>query len=83
MTMNRSFSSPSISPIPLQGLAGVAKQETGVENIIGPLTIRGADAHRYIPAEIGIIVTTAFACVMTVVLMMYYAWENKRRDNSP
>lgn len=47
---------------------------------MGPLTFRGADAPRYIPAKISIIVTTAFACVMTGILMAYYAWENKRRD---
>ncbi|KAJ4410563.1 hypothetical protein N0V82_009227 [Gnomoniopsis sp. IMI 355080] len=49
-------------------------------NIIGPLTFRGADAPEYIPAKISIVVTTAFACVVTGLLMIYYAWENKRRD---
>lgn len=49
-------------------------------NIIGPLTFRGADAPQYIPAKIGIVATSGFACVATLVLMLYYAWENKRRD---
>ncbi|KUI63989.1 hypothetical protein VM1G_10738 [Cytospora mali] len=49
-------------------------------NIIGPLTFKGKDAPEYIPAKIAIVVTTAFACCMTAVLMAYYAYENKRRD---
>ncbi|KAJ9155594.1 Allantoate permease [Pleurostoma richardsiae] len=51
-------------------------------NIIGPLTFRDEDKPDYIPAKITIVVTTAFACVMTGVLMMYYAWENRRRDRN-
>ena len=49
-------------------------------NIIGPLTFRGNEAPAYSPAIIAIIVTCAFAVLMTLVLMMYYRWENKRRD---
>ncbi|KAK7739024.1 hypothetical protein SLS53_005922 [Cytospora paraplurivora] len=49
-------------------------------NIIGPLTFRGKDAPKYIPAKIAIVVTTAFACCLTIALMAYYAYENKRRD---
>lgn len=44
------------------------------------MTFRGADAPAYVPAKIAIVVTTAFACLMTALLMGYYAWENKRRD---
>lgn len=53
----------------------------GLGNIIGPLTFRGADAPGYLPAKITIIVATAFGCLTTALLMAYYAWENKRRDN--
>lgn len=49
-------------------------------NIIGPLTFRKQDAPDYIPAKITIVVTTAFGIVMTLVLMGYYQWENKRRN---
>lgn len=51
-----------------------------IGNIIGPLTFTGASAPDYIPAKITIIVTCAVAAVLTLVLRMYYVWENKRRD---
>lgn len=44
------------------------------------MTFRGKDAPKYIPAKIVIVVTTAFACCLTIALMAYYAYENKRRD---
>ncbi|KAI3398084.1 hypothetical protein diail_9837 [Diaporthe ilicicola] len=50
-------------------------------NIIGPLTFRGKDAPDYIPAKIAIVVTSAFACCATALLMAYYTYENRRRDN--
>ena len=50
-----------------------------VGNIIGPLTFRDADAPEYIPAKITIIVVCATAAVLTVLLQLYYTWENKRR----
>ncbi|KAL1865883.1 hypothetical protein Daus18300_006995 [Diaporthe australafricana] len=50
-------------------------------NIIGPLTFRGKDAPDYIPAKIAIVVTAAFACCMTALLMAYYTYENRRRDS--
>ncbi|KAK7701889.1 hypothetical protein SLS64_010023 [Diaporthe eres] len=49
-------------------------------NIIGPLTFRGKDAPDYIPAKIAIVVTSAFACCMTALLMAYYTYENRRRE---
>ena len=49
-------------------------------NIIGPLTFRDADAPDYIPAKITIVAVCATAVFLTVVLQMYYVWENKRRD---
>ncbi|KAK8055185.1 hypothetical protein PG993_000412 [Apiospora rasikravindrae] len=49
-------------------------------NIIGPLTFRDEDAPEYIPAKIVMVVTTASAAVLTGVLMLYYRWENMRRD---
>lgn len=52
----------------------------GLGNIIGPLTFRDKDKPDYIPAKITIIVTAAFACVMTAILIVYYRWENARRD---
>lgn len=52
----------------------------GLGNIIGPLTFRDSDKPEYLPAKITIVVTTTFACCITGILMMYYVWENKRRD---
>ncbi|ROV93823.1 hypothetical protein VMCG_08817 [Cytospora schulzeri] len=49
-------------------------------NIIGPLTFRGKDAPEYLPAKITIVVSTAFSCCTTALLMAYYTYENKRRD---
>lgn len=31
--------------------------------------------------KVAIVVTSAFACCMTALLMAYYTYENKRRDN--
>ena len=53
----------------------------GLGNIIGPLTFRGKDGPDFIPAKIAIVVTSAFACCMTALLMTYYTYENRRRDN--
>lgn len=50
-----------------------------VGNIIGPLTFTEASAPDYIPAKVAIIVTCAFAAIMTLLLQSYYMWENKRR----
>jgi MFS family permease len=67
--------------------AAILGQETltdscpGLGNIIGPLTFRGKDGPDYIPAKIAIVVASAFACCMTALLMTYYTYENKRRDN--
>ncbi|KAG6367732.1 hypothetical protein INS49_001927 [Diaporthe citri] len=49
-------------------------------NIIGPLTFRGKDAPDYVPAKIAIVVTSAFSCCMTALLMAYYTYENRRRE---
>ena len=51
-----------------------------IGNIIGPLTFRDADAPDYIPAKVAIIVVCAAAVVLTILLQLYYLWENKRRD---
>ncbi|KAK3112732.1 hypothetical protein LTR53_010680 [Teratosphaeriaceae sp. CCFEE 6253] len=49
-------------------------------NIIGPLSFTPKSAPDYIPAKITIIVTCAFAACVTIVLVLYYGRENKRRD---
>jgi hypothetical protein len=54
--------------------------DTGIGNIIGPLTFRDADKPRYIPAKIAMVVTTATAAIFTGILMLYYKRENARRD---
>ena len=49
-------------------------------NIIGPLTFTSQSAPNYIPAKITIIVTCAAAAVLTIMLQLYYIWENRRRE---
>ncbi len=51
-----------------------------VGNIIGPLTFREQDAPNYIPAKITIVAVCATAVLFTVILQIYYMWENRRRD---
>lgn len=50
-------------------------------NIIGPLTFREEDAPDFIPAKIAIMVSCAFALATIAVLMVYYRWENNRREH--
>ncbi|KAK3708023.1 hypothetical protein LTR37_011716 [Vermiconidia calcicola] len=49
-------------------------------NILGPLTFRDEDAPNYTPAKITIVAVDSFAIGTTVVLLMYYRWQNKKRD---
>lgn len=49
-------------------------------NIIGPLTFRDEDKPRYLPAKIALIVAAAFYAMCISALMVYYRWENRRRD---
>ncbi|KAM0702757.1 hypothetical protein Q7P35_010189 [Cladosporium inversicolor] len=49
-------------------------------NILGPLTFRNEDAPRYIPAKLSIVVVDSVAIGTTVLLLMYYRWQNKTRD---
>lgn len=49
-------------------------------NIIGPLTFISNQAPEYIGAKIAIIVCCAIALFTAVALLLYYKWENNRRD---
>ena len=49
-------------------------------NILGPLTFRDADAPSYTPAKITIVAVDSVAILATVVLLLYYSWQNKQRD---
>lgn len=49
-------------------------------NIIGPQTFQARDAPQYIPAKITIMATVCSGALISVVLMLYYRWENARRD---
>jgi hypothetical protein len=49
-------------------------------NILGPLTFRNEDAPRYIPAKLSIVVVDSVAIGTTVILLLYYRWQNKIRD---
>jgi len=48
-------------------------------NIIGPQTFQARDAPDYRPAKLAVMGTLSGCVVTTVLLFVYYAWENKRR----
>ncbi|KAJ6114448.1 MFS general substrate transporter [Penicillium sp. IBT 16267x] len=54
-----------------------------VGNILGPLTFRDKDAPNYTPAKITIVAVDSATIVLTTILLLYYKWENKRRDQRP
>ncbi|ORY01750.1 major facilitator superfamily transporter [Clohesyomyces aquaticus] len=51
-------------------------------NILGPLTFRDADAPEFIPAKITIVAVDTSVVLAVGVLLLYYRWENKRRDKA-
>lgn len=53
-----------------------------IGNIIGPQTFQARDAPQYKPAKIAVLATQAAAAVLSVVLFLYYKWENRRRDQT-
>jgi hypothetical protein len=44
------------------------------------LTFRNQDAPQYIPAKIAVFVANFISIALTLVLLGYYMWENRRRD---
>lgn len=51
-------------------------------NILGPLTFRDEDAPLYIPAKVSIVAVDSVAIIATIILLAYYMWQNKKRDNA-
>lgn len=51
-------------------------------NILGPLTFRDEDAPEFIPAKITIVAVDSSVVIAIVILLVYYRWENKRRDRA-
>lgn len=51
-----------------------------IGNIIGPQTFQARDAPEYRPAKIAVLATQAAAAVLSVVLFVYYRWQNRQRD---
>lgn len=49
-------------------------------NILGPLTVRNEDAPSYTPAKVTIVAVDSVAIVLTVCLLTYYTWQNRKRD---
>lgn len=49
-------------------------------NILGPLTFRDKDAPLYVPAKITIVAVDSVAIISTVMLLVYYKWQNEKRD---
>lgn len=52
-------------------------------NILGPLTFRDKDAPEYVPAKVTIVAVDSVAIVLTILLLVYYLWENHKRDKNP
>ncbi|KAK3391309.1 major facilitator superfamily domain-containing protein [Podospora didyma] len=50
-----------------------------VGNIISPQTFQARDAPQYRPAKITVLATQAGAALVTIVLALYYVWQNKTR----
>ena len=44
---------------------------------------RNQDAPQYLPAKITIVAVDSVAILLAITLLLYYKWENKRRDRSP
>ncbi|RMY87050.1 hypothetical protein D0862_10776 [Hortaea werneckii] len=51
-------------------------------NILGPLTFRTKDAPAYVPAKVTIVAVDSVAILSTVALLVYYRWQNTKRDRS-
>lgn len=51
-------------------------------NILGPLTFRDKDKPLYVPAKVTIVVVDSVAILTTVVLLLYYRWQNRTRDRA-
>ena len=52
-------------------------------NILGPLTFRDKDAPEYMPAKVTIVTVDSVAIVLTIVLLLHYVMENRKRDRNP
>lgn len=53
-----------------------------VGNIIDPQTFLARDALEYRPAKIAVLTTQSAAAVLSVVLFLYYFWQNRHRDQT-
>lgn len=60
--------------------AAVVSGSFSIGNIIGPQTFQAKDAPGYRPAKLAVMGTQAGCAVVTVVLYVYYRWQNQRRD---
>lgn len=49
-------------------------------NILGPLTFRDEDAPSYTPAKVTIVAVDSVAIALTVLLLLWYMWQNKKRE---
>lgn len=51
-----------------------------IGNIIGPQTFQARDAPRFIPAKVAVLVTQAVGACVAGLLLVYYAWANRRKE---
>ena len=53
-----------------------------IGSLIGPQTFQERDAPEYRPAKIAVLATQGASAVVTVILYLYFRWQNKRRDSA-
>ncbi|KAK4461551.1 putative allantoate protein [Cladorrhinum samala] len=61
--------------------AAIISGSFSLGNIIGPQTFQARDAPEYRPAKIAVMATQVGCALVTVLLFVYYSWQNKRRNN--
>jgi len=53
-----------------------------IGNIIGPQTFQARDAPQYRPAKIAVLATQASCICTTILLVLYYTWQNRTRGRN-
>ncbi len=61
--------------------AAIISGSFSIGNIIGPQTFQARDAPDYRPAKLAVMGTQAGCAFTTVLLFLYYVWQNKKRTS--
>ncbi|KAK3381895.1 putative allantoate protein [Podospora didyma] len=60
--------------------AAVVSGSFSIGNIIGPQTFQARDAPDFRPAKLAVMGTQAGCALTTILLYVYYVWQNKKRN---